>query len=80
VFYPKKIFNRTESFVLSRFPIILESIHLINTRASSSHVGPTIRGVVSKEEKAEQEIPRGSQATNFKLNPEQGKPLCIQLL
>jgi hypothetical protein len=43
----------------------------------SSHVGPVIGGVVLKEEKVEQEVPGGSQATSFEdVNPEQGKPIA----
>jgi hypothetical protein len=44
----------------------------------SSHVRPDVRRVVPKEEKVEQEVLEGPQATSFeKLNPEQGKPRCI---
>jgi hypothetical protein len=40
--------------------------------------GPNIGGLVLKEEKVEQEVPGGPQATSFvELNPEQGKPQCI---
>jgi hypothetical protein len=43
-----------------------------------SRVGPAIGGLVPKEEKVEQEIPEGPQATSFeKLNPKQGKPWCV---
>jgi hypothetical protein len=52
----------------------LSQVHLINARASSSHLGPAVRGVVLKEEKVEQEI-GGSQDISFEeLNPEQDKP------
>jgi hypothetical protein len=45
---------------------------------SSSHVGPNVGGLVSKEGKVEQEIPEEPQTTSFEeLNPEQGKPRCI---
>jgi hypothetical protein len=41
----------------------------------SSCVGPNIGGLIPKEEKVEQEIPGGPQATSFEeLNPEPGKP------
>jgi hypothetical protein len=44
----------------------------------SSRVGPDVGGLIPKEEKAEQEVPGGPQATCFEdLNPEQGKPWCI---
>jgi hypothetical protein len=44
----------------------------------SSRVGPDVGGIVSKEEKVEQEVPGGPQATSFEeLNPKQGKPRCI---
>jgi hypothetical protein len=44
----------------------------------SSRVGPDIGGLIPKEEKVEQEVPGGPQATSFEeLNPEQGKPRCI---
>jgi hypothetical protein len=44
----------------------------------SPHVGPDVGGLVLKEEKVEQEVLRGPQATSFeKLNPEQGKPRCM---
>jgi hypothetical protein len=44
----------------------------------SSCVGPNVGGLILKEEKVEQEVPRGLQATSFEeLNPEQGKPWCI---
>jgi hypothetical protein len=58
--------------------MFLNPLHLINTHASSSHVGPAVRGVVLKEEKVEQEEIGGPQATRFEeLNPEQGKLMCI---
>jgi hypothetical protein len=38
-------------------------------------VGPDVGGLILKEEKVKQEVPRGSQATSFEVcNPEQGKP------
>jgi hypothetical protein len=41
-------------------------------------IGPNDGGLVLKEEKVEQEVPGGPQATSFEeLNPEQGKPRCI---
>jgi hypothetical protein len=45
---------------------------------SSLHVGPDVGGLISNEEKVEQEVLRGLQATSFEeLNPEQGKPRCM---
>jgi hypothetical protein len=42
------------------------------------HVGPTVIGRILKEEKVEQAVLGGSQATSFEeLNHEQGKPRCI---
>jgi hypothetical protein len=42
------------------------------------HVGPDVVGLILKEEKVEQDVPEGPQATNFEeLIPEQGKPRCI---
>jgi hypothetical protein len=44
----------------------------------SSCVGPDVGGLILKEEKVEQEVFGGLQATSFEeLNPEQGKPQCI---
>jgi hypothetical protein len=44
----------------------------------SSRVGPDVCGLVPNEEKVEQEVPGGPQATSFEeFNPEQGKPQCI---
>jgi hypothetical protein len=44
----------------------------------SSRVGPDVGGLILTEEKVEQEVLRGPQATSFEvLNPEQGKPWCI---
>jgi hypothetical protein len=44
----------------------------------SSHVEPDVDGLISKEEKVEQEVLRGPQAISFEeLNPEQGKPRCM---
>jgi hypothetical protein len=44
-------------------------------QSSSSHEGSDVGGLVLKEEKVEQEIPEGPQATSFdELNPEQSKP------
>jgi hypothetical protein len=41
-------------------------------------MGLDVGGLVPKEEKVEQEVLEGPQATSFKeLNPEQGKPRCI---
>jgi hypothetical protein len=45
---------------------------------SSLRVQPTVGGLILKEEKVEQEVPEGPQATSFEEhNPEQGKPRCI---
>jgi hypothetical protein len=50
----------------------------MNTRATSLHVGPAVKGVVLKEEKVKREEIGGPQAARFEgLNPEQGKPRCI---
>jgi hypothetical protein len=47
----------------------------------SSRVGPNVGGLILKEEKAEQEVPGGPQATSFEEhNSEQGKPRCISHL
>jgi hypothetical protein len=44
----------------------------------SSRVGPDVGVLIPKEEKVEQEVPGGPQATSFEeLNPEQGKLWCI---
>jgi hypothetical protein len=44
----------------------------------SSCVGPDVGGLVPNEEKVEQEVPGGPQATSFEeLNPEEGNPRCI---
>jgi hypothetical protein len=44
----------------------------------SSRIGPDVGGLVLKEEKVEQEVPGGPQATSFEeVNPDQGKPRCI---
>jgi hypothetical protein len=41
----------------------------------SSRGGPDVGGLIPMEEKVEQEVPRGPQATSFEeLNPKQGKP------
>jgi hypothetical protein len=42
------------------------------------HVGTDVGGLFLKEEKVEQEVYSGQQATSFEeFNPEQGKPRCI---
>jgi hypothetical protein len=44
----------------------------------SSRVGPDVGGLILMEEKVEQEVSEGPQATSFELvNPEQGKPRSI---
>jgi hypothetical protein len=44
----------------------------------SSHVGPDVGGIILKEEKVEQEVPGGPQATSFEeRNPEHGKSRCM---
>jgi hypothetical protein len=48
---------------------------------SSSHVGPNVGGLIPKEEKVKQEVIGGPQVRSFdELNPEQGKPQCIERL
>jgi hypothetical protein len=46
--------------------------------SSSLHVGPTVRGLVLKEEKLKKEVPGGPEVISFEeINPEQGKPRCV---
>jgi hypothetical protein len=78
VIYPIKLIIKTETFCLSQFILKHEYSSFIIYTPLSSHVGPVIGGLVLKEEKVEQEVPRGLQAMSFEeLNSEQGKPQCI---
>jgi hypothetical protein len=46
--------------------------------SSSLHIGPTVGGLILKEEKLEKEVPGGPEATSFEeINPEQSKPRCV---
>jgi hypothetical protein len=77
VIYPIRLISKTETFSLSQFLLKLEYSSFINYTPSSSHVGPDVGGLISNEEKLDQEVPGGPQATCFEeLNPEQGEPRC----
>jgi hypothetical protein len=78
VIYPIKLISKTETFSLSQFLLKLGYSSFINYMPSLSYVGLDIGGLIPKEEKVEQEVPGGPQATSFEeLHPEQGKPRCI---
>jgi hypothetical protein len=65
VIYPIKLFSQTETFSLSQFLLRLEYSSFIIYVPSLSHVGSDVGGLVSKEEKVEQEVLGGLQATSF---------------
>jgi hypothetical protein len=59
--YPMKLIRETETFSLNQFLLKLEQLSVyLFFRPSSSHVGPDVDGLILKEEKVEQEVPRGS--------------------
>jgi hypothetical protein len=77
--YPIKLISKNRNTFLESISIkTWITLHIFNFRSSSSHVRPDVGGLILKEEKVEQEVSGGPQATSFEeLNPEQGKPRCI---